>query len=210
MVLKARSIVSISMIEVTASNTMPSAVSRAAFSANCCMYTVIKFDEASGTRLAVAMLRSVSTMSSKTGNAVTTVSMMVISGTSASSVVKVRLPHSWKQRSSLNRRYTSTTKFASNLNWRTMSRSDLSRSFIGVGVWFRRYNTGFSGGKIAMQEILVLYYSHTGAVKQMAQLIARGVEKVPGMGARLRTAPKVSTVTEATEGEIPDSGAPYV
>ena len=61
-----------------------------------------------------------------------------------------------------------------------------------------------------MQEILVLYYSHTGAVKQMAQLIARGVEKVPGMGARLRTAPKVSTVTEATEEEIPDSGAPYV
>ena len=32
-----------------------------------------------------------------------------------------------------------------------------------------------------MQEILVLYYSHTGAVKQMAQLIARGVEKVPGV-----------------------------
>jgi NAD(P)H dehydrogenase (quinone) len=61
-----------------------------------------------------------------------------------------------------------------------------------------------------MQEILVLYYSHTGAVKQMAQLIARGVEKVPGVRTRLRTVPKVSTVTEATEAEIPDSGAPYV
>src|SRR5216683_3203063 len=61
-----------------------------------------------------------------------------------------------------------------------------------------------------MQEILVLYYSHTGAVKQMAQLIARGVEKVPDMRARLRTVPKVSTVTETTETEIPDSGAPYV
>ena len=61
-----------------------------------------------------------------------------------------------------------------------------------------------------MQEVLVLYYSHTGAVKQMAQLIARGVEKVPGMRARLRTVPKVSTVAEATEAEIPDSGAPYV
>jgi NAD(P)H dehydrogenase (quinone) len=61
-----------------------------------------------------------------------------------------------------------------------------------------------------MQEILVLYYSHTGAVKQMAQFIARGVEKVPGMRARLRTVPKVSTVSEATEAEIPDSGAPYV
>lgn len=61
-----------------------------------------------------------------------------------------------------------------------------------------------------MREILVLYYSHTGAVKQMAQLIARGVEKVPGMRARLRTVPRVSTVAEATEAEIPDSGAPYV
>lgn len=61
-----------------------------------------------------------------------------------------------------------------------------------------------------MHEILILYYSHTGAVKQMAQLVARGVEKVPGMRARLRTVPKVSTVAEATEPEIPDSGAPYV
>ena len=61
-----------------------------------------------------------------------------------------------------------------------------------------------------MQEVLVLYYSYTGAVKQMAQLIARDVEKVPGMRARLRTVPKVSTVAEAIEAEIPDSGAPYV
>ena len=61
-----------------------------------------------------------------------------------------------------------------------------------------------------MQEILVLYYSQTGAVKQMAQFIARGIEKVPQSGARLRTVPKVSTVTEATEPEVPDTGAPYV
>ena len=61
-----------------------------------------------------------------------------------------------------------------------------------------------------MQEILVLYYSQTGAVKQMAQLIARGIEKVPQSGARLRTVPKVSTVTEATEPDVPDTGAPYV
>ena len=56
-----------------------------------------------------------------------------------------------------------------------------------------------------MQEILVLYYSQTGAVKQMAQFVARGIEKVTGMGARLRTVPKVSTVIEATEAEVPDS-----
>jgi NAD(P)H dehydrogenase (quinone) len=61
-----------------------------------------------------------------------------------------------------------------------------------------------------MQEILVLYYSQTGAVKQMAQFVARGIEKVTGMGARLRTVPKVSTVIESTEPEVPDSGAPYV
>ncbi len=61
-----------------------------------------------------------------------------------------------------------------------------------------------------MQEILVLYYSQTGAVRQMAQCIARGVEKVPQMGARLRTVPKVSTVVEATQPAVPDAGAPYV
>ncbi|HEX4986713.1 MAG TPA: NAD(P)H:quinone oxidoreductase [Burkholderiales bacterium] len=61
-----------------------------------------------------------------------------------------------------------------------------------------------------MQEILVLYYSHTGAVRQMAQLVARGIEKVPQSGARLRTVPRVSPVTQATEPEVPDAGAPYV
>jgi NAD(P)H dehydrogenase (quinone) len=61
-----------------------------------------------------------------------------------------------------------------------------------------------------MREILVLYYSQTGAVKQMAQFVARGIEKVPQMGARLRTVPKVSTVAEATEAAVPDAGAPYV
>jgi NAD(P)H dehydrogenase (quinone) len=60
-----------------------------------------------------------------------------------------------------------------------------------------------------MNEILVLYYSHYGAVKQMAQYVARGVEQVPGVTARLRTVPKVSTVCEAVESDVPDSGAPY-
>lgn len=60
-----------------------------------------------------------------------------------------------------------------------------------------------------MQDILVLYYSHTGAVRQMAQLIARGVEKVPGMRARLRTVPRVSAVSEAVEPGVPDAGAPF-
>ncbi|HEX5338116.1 MAG TPA: NAD(P)H:quinone oxidoreductase [Gallionella sp.] len=60
------------------------------------------------------------------------------------------------------------------------------------------------------KEILVLYYSQHGATRQMAQLVARGIEQVDGMRARLRTVPKTSTVCEATEPDIPDSGAPYV
>jgi NAD(P)H dehydrogenase (quinone) len=62
---------------------------------------------------------------------------------------------------------------------------------------------------ITDKEILVLYYSQHGATKQMAQLIARGVEQVSGVRARLRTIPKISAVCEATEPNIPDSGAPY-
>ena len=61
-----------------------------------------------------------------------------------------------------------------------------------------------------MPDILVLYYSRNGSVKQMAQFVGRGVETVPGMSARLRTVPSVSTVTAAVEPDIPESGAPYV
>jgi len=61
-----------------------------------------------------------------------------------------------------------------------------------------------------MNDILVLYYSHTGAVREMAQLVARGIESVPSARARLRTVPKVSSVCEAVEADIPDSGSPYV
>jgi len=61
-----------------------------------------------------------------------------------------------------------------------------------------------------MAEILVLYYSQHGAVRDMAQLVARGVEMINGAKARLRTVPKVSANCETTESDIPDSGAPYV
>ncbi len=60
-----------------------------------------------------------------------------------------------------------------------------------------------------MGKILVLYYSRNGAVKKMAQYIARGIESIPGMEAIIRTVPPVSTTTEATEPSVPDSGAPY-
>ncbi len=61
-----------------------------------------------------------------------------------------------------------------------------------------------------MKEILVLYYSHYGAVRQMAQFVARGIEEVPGARARVRTVPKVSAVCEAVEPDVPAAGAPYV
>lgn len=63
---------------------------------------------------------------------------------------------------------------------------------------------------ITDKEILVLYYSQHGATRQMAQFIARGIEQVAGVQARLRTVAKVSTVCETTEPGIPDDGAPYV
>ena len=61
-----------------------------------------------------------------------------------------------------------------------------------------------------MPEILILYYSHRGSVRALAERVARGVESVPGMQARLRTVPKVSTVCEASEATVPTNGAPYV
>jgi NAD(P)H dehydrogenase (quinone) len=61
-----------------------------------------------------------------------------------------------------------------------------------------------------MSEILILYYSSGGSVREMATLIARGVDSVNGIKARLRTVPKVSTTCEATESDIPETGDPYV
>ncbi|MBC3830441.1 NAD(P)H:quinone oxidoreductase [Undibacterium amnicola] len=58
--------------------------------------------------------------------------------------------------------------------------------------------------------ILVLYYSRHGSTRQLAQLIAQGIDSVIGCEARVRTVPAVSTVIEATESPIPADGAPYV
>jgi len=61
-----------------------------------------------------------------------------------------------------------------------------------------------------MSEILILYYSRTGKVAQLARLVARGIEEVPGMQARLRSVPPVAPVTETAAPPEPDEGAPYV
>jgi NAD(P)H dehydrogenase (quinone) len=61
-----------------------------------------------------------------------------------------------------------------------------------------------------MNEILVLYYSRYGATEALAREVCRGVDSVKASAARLRTVPPVSTVAEASEDTIPETGPPYV
>ena len=61
-----------------------------------------------------------------------------------------------------------------------------------------------------MLQILILYYSRHGNVAQMAQQIARGVETLEGIEARVRTVPPVSAECEAVAPPVPDDGPPYV
>lgn len=60
-----------------------------------------------------------------------------------------------------------------------------------------------------MPFVLVLYYSRQGATRKLAQQIARGVEQVNGIEARIRTVPAVSTNIEASEPAIPAEGDIY-
>jgi NAD(P)H dehydrogenase (quinone) len=60
-----------------------------------------------------------------------------------------------------------------------------------------------------MAEILILYYSRGGSVAKLARQVARGVEEVPGMQARLRTVPPVAPATQVASPPEPDEGAPY-
>ncbi len=61
-----------------------------------------------------------------------------------------------------------------------------------------------------MTEILVLYYSAGGSVREMAHLVARGINQVAGASARVRTVPPVAPRTQVAEPPVPDEGAPYV
>jgi NAD(P)H dehydrogenase (quinone) len=60
-----------------------------------------------------------------------------------------------------------------------------------------------------MSDILVLYYSRSGATEALAREVCRGIDGVPGMAARLRTVAAVSAVTEAVEPAVPTDGPPY-
>ncbi|MBB5208874.1 NAD(P)H:quinone oxidoreductase [Chiayiivirga flava] len=61
-----------------------------------------------------------------------------------------------------------------------------------------------------MADVLILYYSRGGAVAQLARQVARGVEEIDGMQARLRTVPPVAPVTTVAAPPEPEDGAPYV
>jgi NAD(P)H dehydrogenase (quinone) len=71
-----------------------------------------------------------------------------------------------------------------------------------------RERVTFENALMSEPYILVLYYSRHGSTRQLAKLIARGVESA-GMKARLRTVPPISTVCEATEDSIPEAGDLY-
>lgn len=58
--------------------------------------------------------------------------------------------------------------------------------------------------------ILVLYFSRYGEVKEMAQHIARGIESVDGVEARIRTVPLVAPTTAVASPVVPEEGAIYV
>src|SRR4029079_598996 len=62
---------------------------------------------------------------------------------------------------------------------------------------------------VPQQDILILYYSRHGAVAQLARHVARGVEEVEGVRARVRSVPPVAAVTSVAQPPVPDEGAPY-
>jgi len=60
-----------------------------------------------------------------------------------------------------------------------------------------------------MPDILILYYSRRGSVAQLARHVARGVEEVESMRARVRSVPPVAAVTSVAQPPVPEEGAPY-
>ncbi|MFO0042466.1 MAG: NAD(P)H:quinone oxidoreductase [Pseudomonadota bacterium] len=58
--------------------------------------------------------------------------------------------------------------------------------------------------------MLVLYYSRHGATAELARAVARGVDEVSGLAARLRTVPAVRAATDGgADPAVPADGPPY-
>jgi NAD(P)H dehydrogenase (quinone) len=86
-----------------------------------------------------------------------------------------------------------------------------------LDAWCMRPWTTFGGGDAlpprkpgSSMDILVVYYSRNGHVAQLARLIARGIEEVGNVHARVRQVPPVAPVTETARPPVPEGGAPYV
>lgn len=60
-----------------------------------------------------------------------------------------------------------------------------------------------------MSDVLILYYSRGGSVARLARQVARGVEEVDGIRARLRSVPPVAPITQQAAPPEPEEGAPY-
>ena len=76
----------------------------------------------------------------------------------------------------------------------------------------RRYDTGMAAAPEPY--VLILYYSAGGSVRRMAELIAEGVERVPGAQARIRTVAKINDekieTSPAVDGPpLATEGPPY-
>ena len=56
--------------------------------------------------------------------------------------------------------------------------------------------------------VLVLYYSKYGSTREMAHLIANGIESA-GVAVKIRTVPNLSTVVQQAEASIPEKGDIY-
>ncbi len=62
---------------------------------------------------------------------------------------------------------------------------------------------------MATPYILILFYSRSGGTQNLALHISRGVDRVAGIDARIRTVPPVNVATERTLAPVPDEGAVY-
>ena len=60
-----------------------------------------------------------------------------------------------------------------------------------------------------MNEILVLYYSKSGSVKELASFIARGINSVDGAEAKIRTVPEIFPEIKKQKNSIPETGSLY-
>lgn len=61
-----------------------------------------------------------------------------------------------------------------------------------------------------MTEILVLYYSRHGATREMARQIARGIDEISGVSARIRTVPPLLPANQAfVPVDVPADGPPF-